>query len=248
MADKKSIASLLQDEQQDGWFDRNIIANSPAIIGVFANFVVIFADYRVYDVIYRMTGIWWRALSASLACAVPFMLWELAWQYNHTTEGWRKASLLMAGLAFVTSIVLGVADYVGFDVAYADVLLGGVVIMTGVHTVVGFLYYYNDPDVARKRAKSNAIARAEDQRTNAELAKQLLEDGKSILQSIEELNGKYNPEDVEAVLAILNGKKVRKQEGQKQHGKPQSQQPQRQFADDTKENPTTPPSNHNGQH
>ena len=198
---------MLTDEQKDGWFETNIVANAPLIIGLFSNLVVIFADYRAYDVIYSLTGVWWKALAASLACAVPFILWEIGWQYNHTTENWRMTSLGMAGVAFATSIFLGVADYIGLtSPAWADFLLGSVVVLTGLHTVVGFLYYYNDPDVARRRMKAQALARAEAQRVNADMARGLLEDGRDILKTIDALKGEFSPDDVEAVLAILNGK------------------------------------------
>ena len=208
MSDRKSIASLLTDEQKEGWFETNIVANAPLIIGLFSNLVVIFADYRAYDVIYSLTGIWWKALAASLACAVPFILWEIGWQYNHTTENWRMTSLGMAGVAFATSIFLGVADYIGLtSPAWADFLLGSVVVLTGLHTVVGFLYYYNDPDVARRRMKAQALARAEAQRVNADMARGLLEDGRDILKTIDALKGEFSPDDVEAVLPILNCKR-----------------------------------------
>lgn len=241
MSDRKSIASLLQDEKKDGWIERNVIDHAPAIIGGFSNIVVIVADYRAYDVIYSLTGVWWKALAASLACAIPFILWEIAWQYNSTTEGWRKWSFAMAGVAFMTSIVLGIADYVGLDASAADWLLAGVVVMTGLHTVIGFLYYYNDPDVARRRAKAQALARAQDQRDNAEAAKQLLEDGRNILQTIEALKGQFDPNDVEAVLAILSGKRVENQASKSknnQQGQRPPVQPARAFASDAEANPT----------
>lgn len=206
MSDKK-VSDLLR-EKNDSWFKVNVAGNAPFLMAVFANFVVLVADYRVYDVIYQMTGSWWKALSASLACAVPFVLWEIGWQYNHTTENWRVISLLMAGLAFLTSIVLGVADFVGFTNEWADILLGGVVVLTGLHTVVGLLYYYNDPDVARARRKSQALAKMQDQEQNAEVAKNLLANGQGLLAVIEELEKRYGVDDVEKVLAILTGNKV----------------------------------------
>ena len=239
MSDRKSIASLLTDEQKEGWFETNIVANAPLIIGLFSNLVVIFADYRAYDVVYSLTGVWWKALAASLACAVPFILWEIGWQYNHTTENWRMTSLGMAGVAFATSIFLGVADYIGLtSPAWADFLLGSVVVLTGLHTVVGFLYYYNDPDVARRRMKAQALARAEAQRVNADMARGLLEDGRNILKTIDALKGEFSPDDVEAVLAILNGKRGKQQPKPRQ----QQTQPARSFASET-ENPTKQPSN-----
>lgn len=206
MSDKK-VSDLLR-EKNDSWFKVNVAGNAPFLMAVFANFVVLVADYRVYDVIYQMTGSWWKALSASLACAVPFVLWEIGWQYNHTTENWRVISLIMAGLAFLTSIVLGVADFVGFTNEWADILLGGVVVLTGLHTVVGLLYYYNDPDVARARRKSQALAKMQDQEQNAEVAKNLLANGQGLLAVIEELEKRYGVDDVEKVLAILTGNKV----------------------------------------
>ena len=205
--EKKKISDLLQ-EKKGNWFEDTIVSNAPVIMAVFANLVVIFADYRAYDVIYKLTGIWWKALAASLACAIPFLLWEVGWQYNHTSENWRLASLLMAGLAFVTSIVLGIADYVGFTGTWADTLLAGVVVLTGVHTVMGFLYYYNDPDVARRRRKAQALATMQDQQINADVAKMLLESGDELLAIIEALSSRYDHDEVEKVLAILQGKKI----------------------------------------
>jgi hypothetical protein len=206
MADKK-VSDLLQDKRES-WLASNVVGNAPLLMAVFANGVVLFADYRVYDVIYNMTGSWWKALSASLACAIPFVLWEIGWQYNHTTENWRLTSLLMAGLAFVTSIVLGVADYVGFTAEWAGLMLGGVVVLTGVHTVMGLLYYYNDPDVARKRRKAQANAKMLDQQMNADVATDLLRNGSQLLEAIRRLESQFGVDDVEKVLAILNGKRV----------------------------------------
>lgn len=212
MAEKK-VADFLLSEQQDSWMERYIVSNAPAIMAFFANFVVIVADIRAYDVVYQLTGSWWKALSASLACAVPFILWEISWQYNHTTEGWRKASLFMAGVAFGTSIFLGVADFLQFTGAWTNLLLGGVVVLTGVHTVMGFLYYYNDPDVARRRHKAQALAAMYDQETNAQVAGQLLQSGSNLLAVIKTLESQYDPDDVEKVMAILQGKKQEKPSG-----------------------------------
>lgn len=217
--EKKKVSDLLLAGKKENWFENNIVANAPAIMAVFANAVVIFADYRAYDVVYQLTGVWWKALAASLACAVPFLLWEIGWQYNHTTENWRLASLGMAGLAFLTSIVLGVADYLQFTGKWADVLLAGVVILTGVHTVMGFLYYYNDPDVARRRRKAQALATMQDQEINAEVAESLLESGASLLGLIETLGKRFDPDDVEKVLAILQGTKVADKPNQRKQPK-----------------------------
>jgi len=202
----KRIVDLL-DDNNSSWFQDNIVSNAPVIIAVFANFVVIFADVRAYDVVYKLTGSWWKALSASLACAIPFILWEIGWQYNHTTDAWRRWSLFMAGIAFFTSIFLGVADFLDFSGEWADILLGGVVVLTGLHTVMGFLYYYNDPSVARKRHKAQAIGTMLDRQMNARVAKELLKSGRDLLAVMKELEKEYNPEDVDAVMAILRGKK-----------------------------------------
>ena len=115
----KKVSDLLQNQNEENWFERNIISNAPLIMAVFANIMVIVADVRVYDVIYRLTDSWWKALSSSAACAIPFLLWEIAWQYNSTTDNWRVVSLCMAGIAFCTSIFLGVADFLGFDGAWS---------------------------------------------------------------------------------------------------------------------------------
>jgi hypothetical protein len=202
----KKITDLL-NESKGNWFEENIVGHAPLIMAIFANFVVVVADVRVYDVMFQITGSWWKALSSSLACAIPFVIWEIAWQYNHTSDNWRTTSLAMAGLAFGTSIVLGVADFLNFTDAYwSNILLGGVVILTGVHTVVGFLYYYNDPDVARKRRKAQALGKMMDNELNAEVAGTLLEQGSALLDIVAKLEHQYSPEEVEGILNILQGK------------------------------------------
>jgi hypothetical protein len=206
MAEKK-VSDLLQNQNKTSFFEQYVVSNAPLIMAMFANFVVIVADVRAFDVVYQLTGSWWKALSASLACAIPFILWEISWQYNHTTDGWRSASLVMAGIAFGTSIVLGVADFLQFTGQWADLLLGGVVVLTGLHTVMGFLYYYNDPDVARRRRKAQSLAMMLDQEVNAQVATQLLASGSDLLALISNLEKQYDPDDVEKVMNILQGKK-----------------------------------------
>jgi hypothetical protein len=203
----KKVADLITDQKDDSGFEKYIVNNAPLLMGIFANAMVIFADVRAYDVVYKLTGVWWKALSASAACAIPFLLWEIAWQYNSTTDGWRKVSLVMAGVAFITSIFLGVADFLQFDGVWTSWLLGGVVVVTGIHTVVGLLYGYNDPDVARRRRKKQTQATMLDQELNAQVATQLLESGSALLNTIAELEKKYDPEDVEQIMDLLRGKR-----------------------------------------
>ena len=71
MSDRKNIAELLQDEEKEGWFERNIVSNAPAIVGIFSNIVVIVADYRAFDVIYNLTGIVWKALHPRMEGRLP---------------------------------------------------------------------------------------------------------------------------------------------------------------------------------
>lgn len=237
--EKKKVSDLLVSQKNDSWTERYLVNNAPALMGLFANFVVIVADVRAYDVVYHLTGVWWKALLASLACAVPFLLWEISWQYNHTTENWRKASLGMAGLAFVTSLILGIADYLQFTGEWTNVLLGGMVVVTGIHAVVGFLYYYNDPDVARKRFKAQALGAMQDQEMNALIAENLLENGANLLTIIEQLGKRFDSEEVEKIMNILQGKKVDKPSQPK---RVDVLRPARQFGSDTgqvrREDPT----------
>jgi hypothetical protein len=242
MSEKKTVAGLLQAQnEEEGWISKNVVGNAPLIVAAFSNVVVIVSDVRAYDVIYGLTQSIWKALAASFACAIPFIMWEVSWQYNHTTEGWRKGSLIMAGIAFITSIILGVADFIptaDTDATVAVWLLGGVVIATGLHTIVGFLYYYNDPDVARKRRKAQSLAAMLDQEMNAKVAENLLENGNTLLSTIEGLEKKYTPEEVEAVLRILRGDK-KQQPTERRASKPQ--QPTLRYAASDETLPTLAP-------
>jgi hypothetical protein len=232
----KKVSDLLTNSKDDGVFEQYIVNNAPLLMAVFANLMVIVADVRVFDVVYKLTDSWWKALSASAACAIPFLLWEIAWQYNSTTDGWRQVSLGMAGLAFATSIFLGVADFLGFDGIWASWLLGGVVVLTGVHTIVGLLYLYNDPDVARKRHKSQSLAKMVDQELNAQVATQLLESGSDLLATIQQLESKYGADDVEKILGILQGKRQEKPTEQKRKQQQPQQKPSVQYSAETRDN------------
>ena len=53
----KKVTELLQ-ENKGNWFEDNVISHAPIIMAVFANLMVIIADIRVFDVVYRITGIW----------------------------------------------------------------------------------------------------------------------------------------------------------------------------------------------
>ena len=235
---EKKISDLLQSDGNN--FSDRIVAQAPLIMVIFANIVIIIADVRAYDVLYTLTGSWWKSAMAVVGgCAAPFVIWELSWSYNHTTESWRTISLLMAGFAFATSLFLGIADYTGWQGAWTGWLLAGVVLATGLHAVIGLLYYYNDPDVARRRHKAQALGKMQDQQLNAQVASHLLENGRGLLNIISTLEKQYDPDDVTAVLRILEGKGGKAGPTQKQS----ILQPARSFAAETKQEKdfTNPP-------
>jgi len=230
---QKKVSDLLQADS--GWRDK-IVDSAPMLMVIFANVVIIIADIRAYDVLNTLTGSWWKSAMAVVGgCAIPFIIWELSWQYNHTTEAWRTTSLFMAGFAFATSLFLGVADYTGWEGSWTSYLLAGVVIATGIHAVMGLLYYYNDPDVARRRHKAQALGAMEDQQLNAQVAEHLLKNGQGLLGMLAKLEEQYDPEDVAAVLRILDGKR-KNAPTQKQ----MTLRPMRQFPKDV-DFPTNPP-------
>jgi hypothetical protein len=201
-----NIRGFLENgKKSNGWFEDNIVANAPLIMGVFANLLVLAMSVRAFDVVFRLTGVWWKALFAALSSEVAFLLWEIGWRYNKTTDFWRKVSLVMAGLAFFTSLFLGVADYLNFTGFWANVLLVGVVGVMGVHTIVFLLYYYNDPDVLARRRKSQLEGKMQALRNASNQAKTVLGEGKELLEAIQALKRAYPPEDVRFVLKYLTG-------------------------------------------
>jgi hypothetical protein len=196
---------LGNEKKSNGWFEDNVVANAPLIMGVFANLLVVAMSVRAFDVVFRLTGVWWKALFAALSSEIAFLLWEIGWRYNKTTDFWRKVSLVMAGVAFFTSLFLGVADYLNFTGFWANVLLVGVVGVMGVHTIVFLLYYYNDPDVLARRRKSQLEGKMMALRNASNQAKIVLGEGKELLEAIQALKRAYPPEDVRFVLKYLTG-------------------------------------------
>jgi hypothetical protein len=196
---------LGNEKKSNGWFEDNVVANAPLIMGVFANLLVVAMSVRAFDVVFRLTGVWWKALFAALSSEIAFLLWEIGWRYNKTTDFWRKVSLIMAGVAFFTSLFLGVADYLNFTGFWANVLLVGVVGVMGVHTIVFLLYYYNDPDVLARRRKSQLDGKMQALRNASNQAKTVLGEGKELLEAIQALKRAYPPEDVRFVLKYLTG-------------------------------------------
>lgn len=203
-----------EEENEEGFFEKHVISNMPMVLLVFANIGIIAADYRGYDVLLALTGEPWKALLVVLfSCALPFVLWEFAWQYKYATEQWRKIALAMAFVAFATSIVYGVADYVlvnGKTVSSA-LLTGGGVVLTGIHTVFALLFFYNDPQVAMKRLQTQQIAKIANANKAAKLANSLLENARTVAANKDVLNNLYGEAEVEKLLAILNGKKPKKE-------------------------------------
>ena len=208
----KSVLDML-NEKEENLIEKYVISNMPIILMIFANLGIIVADYRAYDVLNILTGSSWKALMAVVfSCAVPFVLWELAWQYKFATDGWRTVALCMAFLSFGTSIIYGLADYVG---AYdsngvnmmATVLIGGAVVLTGIHIVFALLYFYNDPNVAMKRLQTQALGKMATANTNAVLANTILAQAKDVNAAQRVLVDIYGEQEANNAMALLTGKK-----------------------------------------
>jgi hypothetical protein len=213
-----NIINDLFGKKEGNFVQKYVISYMPVIMLVFANVGIILADIRAYDVLLRFTGVPWQALFAVLfSCAFPFILWELGWQYNKTTDNWRVFSLVMAFMAFATSVFFGVADYLGASFVIrggngeditSDALLILAVILTGVHTIGAILYAYNDPDAKAKRLlRANEAAMAQFA-SNAKMAQTLLEKAKTVGGDLDSLKNLYGENEVQTVMAALSGEKT----------------------------------------
>lgn len=205
--------SIFSEQEEEGWVEKYIISNMPTFLLVFANIGVIVSDYRAIDVLTMTLNSPWKAwLAVIFSCAIPFLMWEMAWQYKHTTDKWRGASLAMAGVSFATSVFYGVADYVNLSDVYAnsDLLAVSAVILTGVHIVMALLYFYNDPQRAMKRRTAQMIARADNANSAALLANSLLANAQIVAQNRQVLEDTFGKKEADEILALLAGKKPAK--------------------------------------
>lgn len=208
------MQNLFDDETDDENFvERYIISNMPIILLVFANLGIIAADYRAYDVLLTLLGKPWKAaLAVAFSCAIPFVLWEMAWQYKYATTNWRRVSLGMAFLAFATSIVYGIADFVLVDGQTVNpvLLTSGAVVLTGVHILFGILFFYNDPRIAMKRLQTQQIAKVQNANDAAILANALLANAQTVGKNLQTLYDLYGKEQADILISQLQGKKPAK--------------------------------------
>ena len=173
MNDKSMLDQAEEELEKKG----SISDFAPVIVLVFANLAVLFGEVRVYDVIYKLSGEWWKALGSTLSTGIPFILWEIAWQYRAASDLQRVLAIVGAALAFLTAVILGIADFLQGSIytqSLEDVtttfLLISVVVALAIHTVIALAFFYKDPKIERERKQRQLEEWYDEQAQKLELA------------------------------------------------------------------------------
>ena len=205
--------SMLDQAEKELESKGNISDYAPVIVLVFANLAVLFGEVRVYDVIYKLSGEWWKALGSTLSTGIPFILWEIAWQYRAASGLQRGLAIGGAALAFITAVVLGVADFLQGSVytqSLEDVtttfLLISVVIALAIHTVLALAFFYKDPKIERERKQRQLVEWYDEQAQKLELANELAKKRKA-LAATEQTYRKSGGEHFDKAQERISGKK-----------------------------------------
>ena len=150
-----------------------LFPNSAIGIAVlFVDLVVAVAEYRVWDVGYKMTGDPLKAIGFVLISAVPFYLGQIFWLYPVANTVQKVIAVAMVASSLYTSWVFGTADLsLSYDVT---ALVGMVTNMTAGYIVLVLGYILWDDGIKANRLKKQAEGAAKREREYQKIARSVL--------------------------------------------------------------------------
>jgi len=183
--------------------------NSVAIAILFVDLVVGAAEYRVWDIGYKMTSDPLKAIGFVLVSAIPFYLGQLLW-LNPVANTFQKAiAVCMVGASLYTSWVFGTADLsMNYNVAVISRMVTN---LTAIYIVVGLGYALSDDGIKAHRMKKQAQGAARQEKEYQQITREVLRELAETQRLQKETEREFGDSAmVQAQLARLRGEKPNK--------------------------------------
>jgi hypothetical protein len=188
----------------------------------FVDVLVLAAEYRVWDFGMYVTGDPIKAAGFVLVSAVPFLFGQIFWLYPRATWLQKFIAIGFVGMSLYTSAEFGLAD---LTAEYnANDIFTFLVQLTAGYIVGTLVYIVFDPTIKANRMKRKAQDAAVAEKEKQAIARSILTDLKSTLETKKALEDDFGKDEVANALSALSGKKMPER-------KPiRSQQPMQTFA------------------
>ena len=143
-----------------------------AIAVIFVDIVVGVAEYRVWDVGYKMTGDPFKAVGFVLVSAIPFYLGQIFWLYPTANTIQKAISVGMVGPSLYTSWVFGTADLsLSYDTTK---IISLVTDLTAAYIIAALAYILFDDTIKAHRLKKQAQGAAAQEREYQRITREIL--------------------------------------------------------------------------
>lgn len=186
-------------------------SNAVAIAVLFVDLVVMAAEYRVWDIGYKMTGDPLKAVGFVLVSAVPFYLGQIFWLYPVANFMQKWISGGMVASALYTSWIFGTADLSqSYDMpALAQMVTN----LTALYIVAGLGYILLDDSIKAHRMKKQAQGAAKQEKEYQQITRDVLRELAETQKLQRETEKEFgDAELVQAQLSRIRGKKQEKQQ------------------------------------
>lgn len=197
----------------DGKFDVRDLPNyAVLIVGLVVDIVMLFAEYRVWQVGYHLTANWMLALGFVVVSSLPFYLGQIAYLYNRANGKQQFIAVSMVGMGLLVSAYYGFADYIiatnttlsiwqGANIPLDVQTLSALAVSATVALIVGgLLYVLVDDDIANTIRAKRIEGKFRTAQHEMELKTKLLEDAKRLREAEAALANTYG-EDYNALQA-----------------------------------------------
>lgn len=193
---------------RDGKFDAKDLPNHAVlIVALVVDLVMLFAEYRVYQVGLTLTTSAVLAFGFVMVSSLPFYLGQIAFLYNRANGKQLVISVLMVLMGLLVSAYYGFADYIIqtdttlelYDVSLtldAGTLYVLAVVCTAALIIFGLLYVFLDDGFANTLKRNRIQGKAQIASEEIDIKRNLLAKLTALRADEEALRSQY-PEDYE---------------------------------------------------
>lgn len=188
----------------DGHFDMKDLPNHAVlIVGVVVDIVMLFAEYRVWQVGYHLTQNGMLAIGFVAVSSLPFYLGQLAYLYNRANGKQQAIAIGLVLMGLFVSAYYGFSDYIistnttvsiwnGANIALdVQTLYILAVSCTVILIISGLLYVLFDDDIANTIKAKRIEGKFKTAQHEMELKTRLLQDAKKLREAEESLASSY---------------------------------------------------------